>query len=1420
MMLIVVLISLYSYDAEATDTPPANGDWTVDPMETVMHSSTSFDLRGDLNVLGTLELDNCTLWVWLESTMPRVLTVWPGGELRLVNSDVASQGLGRPYVFRADEGSTLVLDRAAFFRAGDRLTVDGSYAGVRVSTDAIVKDSEFIDCLVGLWVDGAEVNVSGCTFYGCQYGAVVDGEGTLDLTWSEIIQCTRGVLSNASRLSIDYLSVSECEEGILAYGGNLTVKRASIDNCSVLAIGGYSTEATIWECFIRDSDADGIVFHESRAWLSNTQFLNLTTDVKVVHSEAWIWDTFHKVTYNEALWMYHSTFHVWDVTTQDSYWALRAWKSKGECTNLTAINATYGAHLERCDDVLLEEFRFLQENKTRQHLTRGMYVTGGSYRLFNSTISGARTGIDMLSAAGTIRDVDITDCSENGVMISLSWFFTMTNVTVTYSKEGFWLNLFSGGRLERCRASLCDEQGFRFTAGATTTLVECNVSANPLGIMILYASPVLRDIEMFMCDDSWCITNETLGMDALAGAPVMLGGTVIGGYGGLRLNETRAVIEGVTFINPDRWAIQVRESTGDTISDCSFLRMPNATAIFVWHGTPVIKGNSFFRVNYAITGADGSHLTIEDNTIVNVTYDAIWIVANSSAVMSGNLIMDVGYYGIHAMLYADVVSQGDIIRDMGSYCVFVWKASTFYMRGGAFINSSVGVYAFDAISVDIAFSEVRDLNRGIVSYKDKSANALTSIQHVTVEGCYLTNQSAYAIGVFDVDLTVIDCTFLDNIAAIQANNATVTIMDSTMVGSWLFGLKAEGTSQITWQVEDRCRILSSDIYGNVDIVVGGGGDLVMEDVLWEPTPQGSLTSLSGARVAVRGCEMRANGAIIRFTDSDVDLVNSSFTAVGPPLGGGPGTLGVTVNGGNLDINRCTFRRVRAGLSLVGTKANITDTKLSECGNYGIYCKDSSLDLVRTRINRTMVGDAIHLVNSNMRAFESSVTIGLNGIVMHDSQAIMDNCSLGGTSTYSLVVTKSTLVLMNTTYQTDRTNVMDWGRVEVWWHLTALVEWPNLEELGLATVMVDDVTDAEVARGRPDVNGYVRMMKVMAMVLQKGGDTVHGPHTVTADLLGYTVAVTVNLTASRTVHLNLEDLDPPVFDVQGPIETEIWTRSDTITIFGLALDAGSGTDEVRVTTGFGTVLKSQGDVFSFNIPLTDGRHVLELKASDKAGNVATYQLVVWVEVDALIMSPPEPSDGTLTSSRSVVIKGRLSRVEDVTVRVNRVLATIDTANRSYSLPVDLLEGDNYYSILAEDIYGHQAWANITLTADWTPPELVITTPMDVNITDEWVVISGSVDPESKLYIQGSLVLLREWGTFSVKYPVYVGESAIKVRAEDEIGNAEEVVVYVFRQEVSIEPPSQDPWEIYIFLIIIPIMVVVVYIVLRRFEAGGE
>jgi hypothetical protein len=1104
--------------------------------------------------------------------------------------------------------------------------------------------------------------------------------------------------------------------------------------------------------------------------------------VKVIHSEAWITGTFHEDSFDEALWMYHSTFHVEDVTTVGSFWGLRAFKSTGECRNLTTVNATYGVYLEKSEDVTLQHLDIDGGHSPTRANSRGLYLTGGNWRLLDSTISNVRTGIDMLSTSGTVERVNITNCAHQGVIVGLCWDYTMEEVTVVNADEGFLLTLFSGGRLVRCNASRNRAVGFNFTSRATTTLIECNASGNLLGVGSTYASPRLRDCVVHVLDKEGRPLNRTLAMDFLESSPDIRGGEIRYGKGGIRLNATRALVRNVTFTGMEGWCIQVRESSGDVIEGCRFQYIPMATGIFVWHASPVIRGNDFFRVSYGITGADYSHLVIEDNTIINVSYDGIWLVENTSAESRGNIIRDVGWYPIHVMSYSTLVSRQDVVMDTVHEGIRVWLASTLDMQSGSIVNCSVGVYASDVVSIRVTYTELRDLNRGILLYRNVGPSAIMGEVYGYVEGCYFTNHTAYCIGVFDAEMTVDDCSFLDNIAAIQASNATLRLVDGTMVGSWLFGLKAEH-SIVEWTVRDRCRIISSDISGPVGMTMESGS-LHIEDTVIDMETDGFFASKGGTLV-IRGTQWLARGTTFRARSTEVILTNSSFSSVGPALGGNPGEIGVSFNACEVDILGCSFRRSRVGLALVHSSGEVVNSRFSECANTGIYSQYSHLTVRNVQLEDTLVGDAIYLEGSTLWAYDTVTTRAVNGLVMLDSDATLRDCGIGSTTGMAVKVEDSTLDLFNTTHPSRSVQVLTGGTVNTWWYLTAKVLWPDPEELDSTFVWVLDNQGREVTNGTPDPSGMVSPMTVLAMVHKEGQAIAQGPHRVFADLR----------------------------------EKVVWSRSPSVAMIGTALDAGAGTSSVTVHVDTLPVpQRADGGVFSFTITLSEGKHLVDLVAIDLAGNKAIHTITVWVQSQPIVMSPPEPGDGTMTDQTSVVLRGRLSRTENVTVRINHDLAELDDDNY-YSLQVDLQEGANDLSVLAEDIYGHQTWANITISADWTPPDLRLFSQREVNTTEAWVELRGTVDPDARLYIQGSLVLLRD-GAFYVKYPVYVGETAISIKAVDDIGNTRELQVLVYREDKSAVPEGPNPWEVYIFLVIIPILVVALYVVMRRLEFGGD
>ena len=509
-----------------------------------------------------------------------------------------------------------------------------------------------------------------------------------------------------------------------------------------------------------------------------------------------------------------------------------------------------------------------------------------------------------------------------------------------------------------------------------------------------------------------------------------------------------------------------------------------------------------------------------------------------------------------------------------------------------------------------------------------------------------------------------------------------------------------------------------------------------------------------------------------------------------------------------------------GLSLVRCTATVVDTRIAECSSFGLFARDSNVDLQSTMVNRTVIGDGIHVEGSTLHASASVVVSAVNTLFASGSEVHMTNCSMGGAEVSSVVVAEGRVTLVNTTHDQERVRASDNGSVDVWWYVSTRVLWSDPTDLVTSTVSVLDIEGATVASGHPDARGILPNLLVLSIWHFPETLDLRGPLTVGVDHRGYLASTVVNLNSSIWVTLLLDDVDPPVFDIQSHPSSEIWVRDRALDIWGVAVDNGSGTEHVEAKLDYSpSPWMAQGSAFAFTVTMTDGRHVIELMAVDNFGNEARAILIVHVETRSILLTPPDPMNGTVTNAATVLVRGRLSRIEDVNVTVNRVPAQLDTANKSYSLPVDLVEGMNNITVRAEDVYGHWTAVWTLVMADWTPPMLSITSPIQVNTTEEWVAVTGSADANARVTIQGSSVLLRD-GAFSVRYPVYLCETLVVIRAEDGVGNSREVEVLVFREDPDIEIEERSPWEVLPFILAIPILVVVVWYVLRPKDLRSE
>jgi hypothetical protein len=815
---------------------------------------------------------------------------------------------------------------------------------------------------------------------------------------------------------------------------------------------------------------------------------------------------------------------------------------------------------------------------------------------------------------------------------------------------------------------------------------------------------------------------------------------------------------------------------------------------------------------YGINVFCESAAMIEGNRIEDIGWDGIGVALSSMAMLSGNVISGCGSEGLWIMLDSVVTSRGDSINGSPESNIAVWIGSSLDMEGATLNDSSIGVYAVDAPHVRVAYSELMDMNRGI--YVSRSGSGIAPYMEVIVEGCYFHNHSASCVVVRDGYLRVSGCSFLDNIAAIEVYNTTVEIVETSLVASWLFGIKADA-SPVTWTVGELSRILDSDVTGEVDIVARGGRLEIVDSVL-TLFPGSSIDVGPRTVLVVRGSKVSGGSGVTFTVDrSPVELTEVVLDGLGPTTGGSPERLGVSMTGCDLVAYNATFRRARGGLSLTGSTAVLDRCSIRECSEHGLYAEGSTVTMTGCTVERVVLGIGILLVDSDLVANDTASGNCVRSLKAVRGTVRLTNCTLLGSEITPLDVEGATATLVNTTHELGKVIVTSAGLVEVWWYVSVGIVWANASELPETDVSIQDAAGSRVAGGHPDPDGHLAFLLALATRQTPDGLATLGPHVVGARLHGYVVDKSVLLESSVVVELRLIDESPPSLDILSPPASETWTALGTVEVFGRAIDTGSGTARVEARLDYsGTLYVSEGDVFTFTFRLTSGQHLIVLRTIDRAGNAANATLTFHVETTPLALAVNLPIDGTATNATQVTVEGLVSRAAQV--RVNHAPAEID--GNAWSYAYDLVEGRNYISVEASDVYGHRAFANLSVWVDRTAPTLTVTSDRLVNTTGEWAPIEGVVGPDSNVTIGGIPVVLRD-GRFAVRYSVNLGQTLVVVRAVDAVGN--QVVVNVLVERTAPEEPPTGPnwWEAVPFVIALPLLMVAVWYVLTRPTEGG-
>jgi len=189
-------------------------------------------------------------------------------------------------------------------------------------------------------------------------------------------------------------------------------------------------------------------------------------------------------------------------------------------------------------------------------------------------------------------------------------------------------------------------------------------------------------------------------------------------------------------------------------------------------------------------------------------------------------------------------------------------------------------------------------------------------------------------------------------------------------------------------------------------------------------------------------------------------------------------------------------------------------------------------------------------------------------------------------------------------------------------------------------------------------------------------------------------------------------------------------------------------------------------FNLKRQLAEGSNLIELLATDPAGNVTTV-----VREVILVTQPPEitisaPVNDQWTNENLVTISGAVP--VGASLKVNGQEATV-AEDGKFEREVILQEGDNTLRIEATDDVGNVTTQEIIIHRKTTPPNLELNIEEGATFQQSEIQIIGKTDPGAAVLVGGQAVAVNSLGEFQTTLNLLTGENLLEVVAQDQAGN---------------------------------------------------
>lgn len=260
-----------------------------------------------------------------------------------------------------------------------------------------------------------------------------------------------------------------------------------------------------------------------------------------------------------------------------------------------------------------------------------------------------------------------------------------------------------------------------------------------------------------------------------------------------------------------------------------------------------------------------------------------------------------------------------------------------------------------------------------------------------------------------------------------------------------------------------------------------------------------------------------------------------------------------------------------------------------------------------------------------------------------------------------------------------------------------------------------------------------------------------------------------------------DSRPPAVDIASPAPGST-TGDDTPTITGTAEPGATLTLRINSGAPISVTVSAAGEwSYTPTVGLPDGVATITATAVDRAGNSASDNTTVNIDLTAPALSLTAPANGALTSDDRPPVTGTADPGAQVQVFIDGQPVATVTANGqgrwSYNIPQPLADGMHVVRAETADQVGNRADAQSTFTIDTTAPTIDITAPVGNNPTnDPSPVITGMAEPGAAISVEvnGQPVGMTTadangaW-TFALPQPLPDGQQTIRATARDAAGN---------------------------------------------------